>query len=137
VAFVAVGASGAIAVLRDGGLIHFDLPQAKRLIPPRVATKPPVRASAQFGFEMGTGFRTYLTATGPDVVALAVLIGRPGLHSVGSLVIGCALGRTFPLWVAVHGPRRLESAVSGPTWNWVKVTLTSACVVFLAAAMVL
>ena len=66
-----------------------------------------------FGFELGTGARTYLPATAPYLVALAVLI--LGNSIVPGLAIGAAFGLSRGLVVvdrALHkDPDRWDSAL--------------------------
>jgi hypothetical protein len=52
-------------VLRDWEIIRFRLPENRRQVPQIVFAKGRSRAALQFGFEMGTGVRTYVTATSP------------------------------------------------------------------------
>lgn len=81
VAPVAVGwrygivlAVGLVAVLRDLGVVTLRLPQNARQIPQDVLRTGLVRGALQFGFELGTGVRTYVSASAPYVIALAVLL---------------------------------------------------------------
>lgn len=64
-------------VLRDFNILNVPLPQNARQIAQTVLRKGPVRGPFQFGFELGTGLRTYVTATVPYVLLVAVwLYGR-------------------------------------------------------------
>lgn len=66
------------------------LPQNRRLIPQHVALKGPAVGAFQFGFEMGTGVRTYVTAVAPYVLL-------PGVLLFGDLVTGTLAGVGFGL----------------------------------------
>lgn len=84
----------AVATLaRDYGLVRFRLPQKERQVPQEIVRLGPGGASLQFGFELGTGMRTYLTAATPYAVAAAILLlGDPliGMLAGGSFGVGRA-----------------------------------------------
>lgn len=63
-----------LCVLRDTGTLRLPLPQNARQIPQEVLQRRLLRGSLQFGFELGTGVRTYVTASAPYAVAVAVLL---------------------------------------------------------------
>ena len=88
---VAVGVA-LTGVARDAGLISLRLPQNARQVPQDVLQRDLVRGALQFGFELGTGVRTYVSASLPYVVAVAVLLaGDIGVALVTG--VGFALGR--------------------------------------------
>jgi hypothetical protein len=66
--------AGVVAVLRDLGVVTLRLPQNARQIPQDVLRTGLVRGALQFGFELGTGVRTYVSASVPYVFALALLL---------------------------------------------------------------
>jgi hypothetical protein len=66
--------AGLVAVLRDLGVVPFRLPQNARQIPQDVLRGGLVRGALQFGFELGTGVRTYVSASAPYLLALALLV---------------------------------------------------------------
>jgi hypothetical protein len=69
--------------------------QDARQVTQRVIRMTPMRAAAQFGFEMGTGLRTFISSTSPYVfAAYAGLVAAPVLALVGA--VGFALGRALP-----------------------------------------
>jgi hypothetical protein len=82
------------AVARDAGWLRLPLPQNARQIPQQVLQRHLVRGTLQFGFELGTGVRTYVSSSAPYVLVLAVLLtGGPAT----ALAIGCgfAAGRAL------------------------------------------
>jgi hypothetical protein len=82
------------AVARDAGWLRVPLPQNARQIPQQVLRRHLLRGTLQFGFELGTGVRTYVSSSAPYVLALAVLVsGAPGV----ALALGCgfAAGRAL------------------------------------------
>jgi hypothetical protein len=85
-----VTAIALIGLLIDFGLIHFDLPGARRQIPESVFWGNRALGSLQFGFELGTGVRTFMTASAPLALCAALLLGIvPGWIAVAS---GAAFG---------------------------------------------
>jgi hypothetical protein len=81
-----------VGVLRDAGVVRLPLPQNGRQVPREVLRRP-VRGALRFGFELGTGVRTYLSATAPYVVAVALLLLTPGLLDAVAAGVGFGIGR--------------------------------------------
>ena len=87
---VRVAAILAVAVLgvaREAGWVRIPLPQNARQIPQEVLKYRIRRGALRFGFELGTGVRTYVSASAPYVVALGLL--QQGASGSGS---GSSLG---------------------------------------------
>lgn len=61
-------------LLRELGVLRFAVPERRRLVPEHVTTRGPVVGPIQFGFEMGTGMRTYSPSALPHLLLLAVLL---------------------------------------------------------------
>ncbi|UED87825.1 hypothetical protein [Streptomyces profundus] len=98
-----------LGVARDAGWIRVRLPQNARQVPQDVLQRDLVRGALQFGFELGTGVRTYVSASLPYVVAFAVLCANdPKVALLAGL--GFALGR------AVTPALRLASG-TGEEWD--------------------
>lgn len=79
--------------LRDFDVFPFPLPQNARLIPREIEHRGPFVSSFQFGFEMGTGVRSFVSSSSPYLlVAALILLGDPliGLLSGVSFGIGRA-----------------------------------------------
>lgn len=87
----AVLAVAVLAVLRDLGWVRVPLPQNGRQVSRDVLARDWLRGAGQFGFELGTGVRTYLSASAPYAVAVALLLASPELVSV-ALPVGLAFG---------------------------------------------
>ena len=87
--------AAAVAVARDAGWVRFTLPQNARQIPQEVLQRHLVRGTAQFGFELGTGVRTYVSTSASYVLALAILLS--GGAVAPAIAVGCAfaLGRAL------------------------------------------
>lgn len=69
----------ALAVLRDGGVLRVPLPQNARQVPQEVLLRNWHHGALRFGFELGTGVRTFVSASAPYAVAAALLLGGPSL----------------------------------------------------------
>jgi hypothetical protein len=83
-------AAGLVAVLRDLGVVTLRLPQNARQIPQDVLRTGLVRGALQFGFELGTGVRTYVSASAPYVIALATLLA--GQRWQVAVLVGLGFG---------------------------------------------
>lgn len=84
-----------LGLLRDLGVVRIRLPQNARQVPQEVMRHDLRRGALQFGFELGTGVRTYVSASAPYVVALAVVLGGQSLW-VGALAgVGFGAGRAL------------------------------------------
>lgn len=83
------------------------LPETRRQIPISVFFHGLVRGAARFGFEMGTGMRTYVPSWAPYVLALALVLARPTLGQAALVALGFGLGRAVPLMVHLGAEERL------------------------------
>ncbi len=106
--YTAIVAVALLGVLRDGGVVTIPLPQNARQVPQDVLRRSPGRGALRFGFELGTGVRTYVSATAPYVLAVAVLLGgqRPQVATLAGVGFGAGRAAT-PLL------RRASGAVEG------------------------
>ncbi|MFC4912754.1 hypothetical protein [Actinomadura gamaensis] len=85
-----VVALAAVAAAREAGLVRLPLPQNARQIPQEVLMHRLRTGSLQFGFEMGTGVRTYVSASSPYVLALGLLLAHLGAPA--TLLAGASFG---------------------------------------------
>ena len=70
--------AAAVAVLlREFAIVRFRVPENRRLVPESVLHRGRAIGGVQFGFEMGTGMRTYSPSALPHLVLLAVLLVLP------------------------------------------------------------
>ncbi|WP_084735937.1 hypothetical protein [Actinophytocola xinjiangensis] len=104
---VAVAVAG---VARDAGLVRFPLPQNARQVPRNVLTENVARGSLRFGFEMGTGVRTYVSSTVPYVLVVALVLAGPGLLTSVAAGVGFGLGRALT-------PTARFASGDGETWD--------------------
>lgn len=79
-----------------------SLPESRRQIPSAVFVGSLVRGAYRFGFEMGTGMRTYLPSFAPYVLLLALVLARPTLAQALLIALGFGLGRAMPLMVQLR-----------------------------------
>src|SRR5262249_31138950 len=80
-------------VAREAGWIPVPLPQNARQIPREGLQRRIRLGSLQFGFELGTGGRTYVSASAPYVVALGVRLAHPGPPAAILTRTGLGVGR--------------------------------------------
>lgn len=128
---------GLAAVARDLEWISVQLPQAARQIPREVLQDGPVRGAWQFGFELGTCVRTFMTGSAPYVVAAAILLLPPRPVEVAIAAAGVALGRTLPVIQAIGADRQrmfTDMTMAQHHLTVVSAVLTLCCFVALAAA---
>ncbi|MDT0377570.1 hypothetical protein RM572_02120 [Streptomyces sp. DSM 42041] len=83
-----------LCVLRDTGAVRLPLPQNARQIPQEVLQRHLLRGTLQFGFELGTGVRTYVTASAPYALAAGLLLWG-GLGTALLAGAGFAAGRAL------------------------------------------
>ncbi|MFN2589076.1 MAG: hypothetical protein ABR613_13300 [Actinomycetota bacterium] len=94
----AVVAVGVAAIARDLSILKIALPQNARQVPQEIFRKPLLRAALQFGFEMGTGLRTFVTSTSPYALLVALLLlGPTGAEAVAAGA-GFGVGRAAMLF---------------------------------------
>ncbi len=90
-----VAIAAAAVAAREVGLVDFALPQNGRQVPQWMTTIAGYGA-LQFGFEMGTGLRTYIPTGLPHLLAITVLlIASPTAGLLAGL--GFGLGRVAML----------------------------------------
>lgn len=85
----------AALLLRDLGVVRFQLPENHWQVPQSVLGKSGLQPAFRFGAELGTGFRTYVPASVPYMLALAILLLPVPWGSVAAASIGFALGRAI------------------------------------------
>ncbi len=89
----AIIAVAALGVAREAGWVRLRLPQNARQIPQDVLQRRIRRGAAQFGFELGTGVRTYVSASAPYVVALGLVLAHQDAATTILTGTGFGLGR--------------------------------------------
>ncbi len=91
VRWVLVGIPALAVLARECGLVRFRVPENARLVPEDVQHLRQWGA-LQFGFEMGTGMRTYSPSALPHLALLAVVLVVP-FGPAFAVAAGFALGR--------------------------------------------
>ncbi|MFB4276867.1 MULTISPECIES: hypothetical protein [unclassified Nonomuraea] len=84
-----------LGVLNETRIVRLPLPQNARQIPQDVLRRRARLGAAQFGFELGTGVRTYVSTTAPYVVAAGLLLSHPTLSAALLTGAGFGLGRAL------------------------------------------
>ena len=108
-----------VAILNESGLAQVKLPQNARQVPQQIMREEPWLGALQFGAEMGTGMRTFMTTALPHVLLVCVIVlsgpwpavaagvgfaaGRSAVP-VGTWATGMAWTDRFDAW---NGPVRL------------------------------
>ncbi|HEX2130731.1 MAG TPA: hypothetical protein VHH15_04160 [Actinophytocola sp.] len=105
-----VVAVAVLCVLRDAGVVSFPLPQNARQVPQDVLRRDVARGALQFGFEMGTGVRTYVSSTVPYVLVVALLLTAPDAVTAVAAGVGFGLGRALT-------PTARYASGDGETWD--------------------
>lgn len=105
----AVVLAAAAALVHDFDIRRLALPQNQRQVPRDVFANGALHGFFQFGYEMGTGLRTYVTTATPYVVAVMLLFLGPSLIEILLAGTGFGAGRA-----AMPAFRRW----SGDPWNW-------------------
>lgn len=123
------------AVLRDAGVINFWLPQNERQVPQEVFVPGRFRGALRFGYEMGTGVRTYMTSTAPFVVLFGVVLLGNGRIVALAAGLGFGLGRALmPLSRYLSQARESWDAALVAQLPWIVPASTLACSVGVIAA---
>jgi hypothetical protein len=86
-------------------LKNVKLPEARRQIPAEVFRGSLKRGAYRFGFELGTGMRTYTSAAAPYLLLLVLLLGHLTLGVALAIGVGYGLGRALPLMAQFSDPR--------------------------------
>lgn len=71
---IVIGALVPMCLLQESGVLRLRLPQNARQVPQTIVARGADLGALQFGFEMGTGVRTYVTSSLPHVLALSLLL---------------------------------------------------------------
>jgi hypothetical protein len=106
---VRTGAILAVALLgvaREAGWLRVPLPQNARQIPQEVLRSRVRRGALQFGFELGTGVRTFVSASAPYVVALGLLLSHQG--PITTILTGTGFGAGRAVTAAVRYASRYD-----------------------------
>ena len=128
----------AVLLAREIGLVRLSLWHRHFQIDRDVLLGDPRPAAARFAFELGLGFRTYITTAAPYAFAVALVLGagRPGgaasigqaLATAGLAAVGFGCGRS--VIVVSHACARAV-AVQPPEW-----ALRAASLLSLAASAI-
>jgi hypothetical protein len=129
-ALVAVAALG---LLREAGLVRFRLPQNTWQVPLDVLRRGLVRGSLRFGFELGTGGRTYISATAPYVLAAGLLLAGQHYPVAALAGLGFGAGRATTTLLRRVAPADWDARLAG----WLPAVKVGAATAILAAVTLL
>jgi hypothetical protein len=130
---VLLGAAAAVVLGREVGLWWFRVPENARLVPEDVQHLGEWGA-LQFGFEMGTGMRTYSPSALPHLALLAVVLVVP-FPAASAVAAGFAGGRlAMPVLSNAWSDDGSWSQVWAAAEPVVRPLLAVVCVGALAAA---
>jgi hypothetical protein len=130
------GAAALLVLARELGLVRWRVPENARLVPEDVQHRAHWGA-LQFGFEMGTGMRTYSPSALPHLALLAVVLVVP-FPVAFPLAGGFAAGRlAMPLLSNAWSADGSWTAVWGRAEPLVRTLLALTCVGALAALLLL
>jgi hypothetical protein len=89
---------------------YVTLPEARRQIPAEVFGGSIARGAYRFGFELGTGVRTYVSSAAPYILLLTVMLAHTTLTNAVLVGLGFGLGRAVPLIVQLSAVKQLRAA---------------------------
>ncbi len=111
VGLLLVACIAAAGVLKDLGIAAVPFPQTNRQVPTSIFDRGAVHAALLFGFEMGTGLLTFVSASAPYVLASAILLLDLPFWGVLAAGAGFGFGRAAtPLSRAMSGDMRAWDA---------------------------
>jgi hypothetical protein len=126
------GVAALVVLGREIGLWRFRVPENARLVPEEVQHRAEWGA-LQFGFEMGTGMRTYSPSGLPHLVLLAVVLVVP-FPAAFAVAAGFAAGRlAMPLLSNAWSDDGGWSELWARTERWVRPLLALVVVGSVAA----
>jgi F0F1-type ATP synthase membrane subunit c/vacuolar-type H+-ATPase subunit K len=121
--------------IREAGLIHIPLPQNARQIPQDVLQRRLRLGTLQFGFELGTGVRTFVSASAPYVLAIGLLLSHQAFLATAVVGTTFGLGRalTAALTLWARDPDRDLTIATRMPW----ITNLTAVVALIALVLLL
>jgi hypothetical protein len=108
---------GVAVIAQELRVLHIKLPANHRQVPQEIFEKGPYRSALQFGFELGTGVRTYLPSTIPYLLLAALILLQTPLH------VALVAGASFGLGRAAMALSRTASEDSGRWDSYLRVRL--------------
>lgn len=93
-----------VGMARVGPLAYrIPLPENRRQIPVEVFNGGLARGALRFGFELGTGARTYVPTPAPYILLLVLLLAWLPLGLAVLVALGFGFGRALPLMIPLSG----------------------------------
>lgn len=136
VAVAGVAVLFCVALARDQRLIRIWMPENSRQVRQTVLRLRPVVGDLMFGFELGTGVRTFVPASVPYVVAVTVIMMA---EAIPAMMVGAAFGLGRGLVVVdrvLHRDRnQWDQTMRRMERWWPHVGLVTAAVLLLALSI--
>lgn len=104
-----------LALLHDWGLLTFALPQRQHQVPRETVRDAGPFAMVRFGFELGVGFRTFVTAAVPYALAVAVTLLIQ--DAVAAIAVGLCFGLGRALLAVVRYAQYGQADPEGGGWK--------------------
>lgn len=99
-----------MAALRELGVEPIPFPQVRRQVPREVFEDGMLTGSVKFGFQLGLGFSTYVTASSAFVLAGGLALLPIGIAALPAAAVGFGAGRAAAAWLRYWSGR-------GETWD--------------------
>ena len=115
---------------------YITLPETRRQIPAEVFGGSLTRGAYRFGFELGTGIRTYVPSAAPYILLLALMLANLTLTNAILVGLGFGVGRAVPLMVQLSAARELRAA-NGFLRSTDGFASATATLVIIAGALIL
>lgn len=90
VVWMAIATVGLLLLLRDCRMLEYRLPENRRQVPQTIYRLPSTVGDFVFGFELGTGVRTFLPASAPYIACLTVVLFAQSIYP--GITVGSAFG---------------------------------------------
>lgn len=97
-------------LVRDLGVVRIALPERRALVPKSILDQAPPLAAFGFGIQLGLGFRTYVSASAPYLLVIALSLYSQSLPLFLAAGVAFGLGR-----FAMPAGRYISS--DGEEWN--------------------
>ncbi len=110
-----------LALLHELGVAPLPFLQPRWQVPREVFEQGLVSGSLRFGFELGLGFRTYVSASSVHVLAGGLVLLGTAPPATFAAAVGFGLGRATPPWMRYSNGRgdAWDEALR-PTLRWFK-----------------
>jgi hypothetical protein len=126
-----------VGLLRDAQYIRIPLPQAKRQVPPTILVDPARFAAFKFGLELGTGVRTYVTASAPYVAVVMAVLLQIEVADAVTMGVCFGLARGFVVFERAYSkdPFAWDERLRSLKFTFARTSLIAAAILTLSVAV--